>query len=494
MIFKNYPLTYCLHPTKYYNKYLQQEISIPCGHCEACTTRKSNRLHNLIDLHSTSYKYCLFVTLKYNQTFIPKAKLYDDDSKTYLISSDGVILSECDKLSDENKRKLYRKVLSKEGRSLPYGIIPYLDSHDLRLFMVRLRQRISCLRTRVTKTHDTKKYRLEPNKYRTDETFTYYAIGEYGPKTFRPHFHILLFFNQSETLQALERHIHKAWQMGDCDIRQADNNVSSYVSSYVSSTMSLPSLYSSAQIRPFYRKSLHFAYDAQQDYKVQILDFEYYRNLQFNKIIGGKDRSFFFTTSYQNSIYPKITGFNELPTNVLFARYQLYENLNQYYCDLLGLHNYQFSILSIIDRLKCDKKINVNPKPMNDSSLDLCYFDFSEKPKKGMYTFNTLYKILLCSKQFYRNYISLQLNPYSYVLRIIDFWSKQDLNRLNYSLSMLENVDVITQHLYYNPLSELTHIEKSPLYRQFSDFVQLDSSECVKHKYLNDLNQLLYNF
>lgn len=494
MNFPNYPLTYCLHPKKYYNKYLQQEIVTPCGHCEACRMRKSNKLHNLIDLHSTSYKYCLFVGLTYYQYLIPKAKLYDYDESTFLINEDGVILSETPKISEIEKDKLYKKVQSKKGRALPYGVIPYLDSHDLRLFLVRLRQRIKTKFCKVVKRNDSKKFRLEPNKYRTDETFTYYAIGEYGPETFRPHFHILLFFNQSETLQALERHIHKAWQLGNCDIRLSDNNVTNYVSSYVASPQYLPKIYRSPQIRPFSRKSIYFAFDAQANHKEQILDFEYFGEQRFNKIIGGKDRSFFFTPAYQNSFYPKITGFNELPTNVLLSRYQLYENLNKYFCDFLGLQNYKFSVKSIIDRLFWCKKINVNPKPMQESRLDLSYFDFSDEPNKGMFTFNTLYKILLCSKQFYRNYTSLQLNPHSYVLRIKDFWSKQDLNRLNYSLSMLENVDDVTQHLYYNPLSELTDIDKSPLYRKLSDFVQLESQECIKHKSQNDLNQLLYNF
>lgn len=494
MIFKNYPLTYCLHPTKYYNKYLQQDIVTPCGHCEACRTHKSNRLHNLIDLHSTSYKYCLFVTLKYNQTFIPKAKLYDIDEKTCLINEDGVILAECDKLSEVNKTKLYNKVLSKEARSLPYGVIPYLDSHDLRLFMVRLRQRISTKFTRVRKTHDIKQYRLIPNKFRTDEKFTYYGIGEYGPKTFRPHFHILFFFNQSETLQALERHIYKAWQMGDCDIRQADNNVSSYVSSYVSSSMSLPKIYDSAQIRPFYRKSLHFSFHAQQAHEIQVLDFEYYRDQSFNKVIGGKDRNFRFTSSFQNSIYPKITGFGQLPVDVLFSRYQLAPRLRTYYAKLANIDERNITIMFIIECLKHSYKANVNPNPMHDAGLDLYNFDFSENPEKDKYTFNTLYKILLCSKLFHKNYTTLRLNPYNYVLRIIDYWSFQELNRLNYSLSCLEEVDDVTQHLYYEPLTELSNIQKSPLYQQFSEFVQKEATECVKHKEQNDINQLLYNF
>lgn len=282
--------------------------------------------------------------------------------------------------------------------------------------------------------------------------------------------------------------------MGYCDIRLADNNVSSYVSSYVSSSMSLPKIYDSAHIRPFYRKSLHFAHDAQADFKVQIIDFEYYRNQQFSKIIAGKDRCFFFTNSYQNSIYPKITGFGQLPVNILLARYQLYQRLRLYYAKIAKIDPCTISIKMLLSYLMHDFKDNFNPKYMHDAGLDLYNFDFSETPEKDKYTINTLYKILLTSKLFYKNYTTLQLNPFRYAQRIIDYWSSQDLNRLNYSLSNLEDVDDVTQHLYYEPLTELSNIQESPLYQQFSEFVQKEAKECVKHKEQNDINQLLYNF
>lgn len=282
--------------------------------------------------------------------------------------------------------------------------------------------------------------------------------------------------------------------MGNCDIRQADNNVSSYVSSYVSSSMSLPKIYDSAQIRPFYRKSLHFAHDAQQAHEIQVLDFEYYRDQSFNKIIGGKDRCFFFTSSFQNSIYPKITGFGQVPVDVLFSRYQLFTRLRTYYAKLANIDERNITIKFIIECLKQSYLAHVNPNPMHDAGLDLYNFDFSDKPEKDKYTVNSLYKILLCSKLFYKNYTTLQLNPYNYVLRIIDYWSFQDLNRLNYSLSCLEQVDDVTQHLYYKPLTELSNLLESPLYQQFSEFVQKEAIECVKHKEQNDINQLLYNF
>lgn len=494
MLVKNYPLTYCLHPTTYYNKYLQEEIVTGCGKCAACLNKRSERLKSLVDLHASAYKFCFYVTLTYNQQNIPHGWLCHDDENTYLYDEDGVVLSSCPLLSDEDLHKLYVKVQSKEGHSLPYGAIPYLRSHDVRLFLIRLRQRVSCKKHRVVKQHDTKKYRLEINKFRTDEKFTYYLIGEYGPETFRPHFHLLFFFNEHCTLQALEHHVCAAWPYGHCDKTLSDLHVVNYLTSYVTGTSYLPSLYASPSVRPFARKSLHFGFDAQESHQVQIIDFEFYRNRGFNKTIGGKDRFFRFTTNFASSIYPKITGLGQIPFDCLLARYQLAPKLRAYYAKLARIDERNITIKFLIECLKQSYKAHVNPKPMHDAALDLYNFDFSDNPEKDMYTVNTLYRILLCSKLFYKNYTTLQLNPKSYVRRIIDFWQSEKLAAYNNSLANLETCTDDVIDLFYHPLLEPHKVQNTSLYQDFSYNSQKEALEKIKHKSINDLNKVLYNF
>lgn len=488
MLVKNYPLTYCLHPTTYYNKYLQEEIVTGCGKCAACLNKRSERLKSLVDLHATAFKFCYYVTLTYNQQNIPFGWLCHDEEKTYLYDEDGVVLSSCPRLSDEDLHKLYVKVQSKEGHALPYGAIPYLRSHDVRLFLIRLRQRVSCKKHRVVKQHDTKKYRLEINKFRTDEKFTYYLIGEYGPETFRPHFHLLFFFNEYCTLQALEHHLCEAWPYGHCDKTLSDLHVVNYITNYVTGTSYLPSLYASPSVRPFARKSIRFGFDAQESHKVQIIDFEFYRNRGFNKTIGGKDRFFRFTTNFASSIYPKITGLGQIPFDCLFARYQLFDRLRE------ELNVASTSVIDIISACQVAQQSNYNPKCLHNALLDLYYFDFSQTNNPDALSFNTLYCVLLSSKRFCQNVQFLKLNPKNYAKRIIDFWQSEKLAAYNNSLANLETCKDDVIDLFYHPLSEPHKVQETSLYQDFSYNSQQEALEKIKHKSINDLNKVLYNF
>ena len=68
------------------------------------------------------------------------------------------------------------KALQKKCRL--FGDIPYLRKRDLQLFIKNLRS------------------------YLPEYEIRYFASGEYGPETFRPHFHLLLYVNDSELCTA----------------------------------------------------------------------------------------------------------------------------------------------------------------------------------------------------------------------------------------------------------------------------------------------------
>ena len=112
----------------------------------------------------------------------------------------------------------------KEGElSVRYGdnLIPYLNYVDVQNYIKRLRKH---LKTAL-------------GSY---ETLHFYAVGEYGPVHFRPHYHILLFTNSKEVSKVLRQCHDKSWKLGRSDFQTSRGGAASYVASYVDSLSSAP--------------------------------------------------------------------------------------------------------------------------------------------------------------------------------------------------------------------------------------------------------------
>lgn len=113
-------------------------LDIPCGQCIGCRMDYSREWANrlLLEMQDYDESNCFFVTLTYD----------DDNIKDHCLRA----------YSDSDTGEV-------QGYSLS------LCKRDLQLFMKRLRKSV------------------EPAKIR------FYAVGEYGGNTFRPHYHLILF-------------------------------------------------------------------------------------------------------------------------------------------------------------------------------------------------------------------------------------------------------------------------------------------------------------
>ena len=124
-----------------------------------------------------------------------------------------------------------------------YGVdnlIPFLNYVDVQNYIKRLRKHLH----------------LALGSY---ETLHFYAVGEYGPVHFRPHYHILLFTNSKEISEVLRQCHDKSWKLGRSDFQVARGGASSYVASYVNSLSAAPLLYRSCRaFRPRQRASIGF--------------------------------------------------------------------------------------------------------------------------------------------------------------------------------------------------------------------------------------------
>lgn len=104
------------------------------------------------------------------------------------------------------------------------GLLKYVNYRDYQLFAKRFR-----------------KYLF--TKIGSYEKISSYVVSEYSPRTFRPHFHILFFFDSDEVAKNIRQAVFQSWKLGRVDTQLARDSAGSYVSGYLNSVVSLPSIF-----------------------------------------------------------------------------------------------------------------------------------------------------------------------------------------------------------------------------------------------------------
>lgn len=285
---------HCQHRTFITNRYTGQRIAVDCGQCDYCIYKKAQKASLRVKTAGSAFKYSYFVTLTYDNEHIPLMNcevLHSDYNDALSISGDKVFgyerhsyipvsdyqpedssrlrhifftqvqgtvpfdreikkyvpLKDNWFLSMDAIRSFIRKTQAVNNSVYPvaekYGIdnlIPFLNYVDIQNYIKRLRKHLH----------------LTLGVY---ETLHFYAVGEYGPVHFRPHYHILLFTNSKEVSEVLRQCHDKSWKLGRSDFQVARGGASSYVASYVNSLSSAPLLYRSCRVfKPRQRASLGF--------------------------------------------------------------------------------------------------------------------------------------------------------------------------------------------------------------------------------------------
>ena len=82
----------CLHPVRVLNKYTNEVLYVPCGHCYSCVKNKANRDTALAINMASHFRYCYFVFLSYKDEFLPYMEMYksspiDDEHNVYSFRS-----------------------------------------------------------------------------------------------------------------------------------------------------------------------------------------------------------------------------------------------------------------------------------------------------------------------------------------------------------------------------------------------------------------------
>lgn len=234
-------LTSCINPREIVLN--GEKRKVPCGKCEYCKYVRSLARSQRLSYEIQSHKFGIFGTLTYADMFLPKM-IYDNNNKGFVVP-DHLVGSDVFALEDSGNFIPF-PFMSKRVESFvhdrmeKFGYIPYLRKSDVQKFMKRLR--INLKRILKYDKSENEKFQI-----------TYACCGEYGPTTFRPHFHFILLFDCEAISKVIFKVIHKSWPFGSSKSRWLGSEENGgYISKYLNSNYRLPSLFKVRNICPFF--------------------------------------------------------------------------------------------------------------------------------------------------------------------------------------------------------------------------------------------------
>lgn len=325
------------------NEYMR----VPCGHCYECFNLKSFRNTLLLNQESEHYKYCMFVTLTYNMKYVPVARfesfVYDHPKDRFSSLGDVIPGYESDRmyyvrlynlssrlcsLYDDNLiafdtfnqsdyEQIYETFQKNVYRHFPPFTFPYASGYDAQTFIKRLRNHI--------------KYTFRRNEKYKQMSIRYYIASEYGPQTFRPHFHALIYFNSSALYRKFGRITRKAWKFGRVDISLSRGGTASYCASYVAGNACLPPLHRIKKIRP---KSWHSSHLGQSSFKIICEGFDAFNFGRLNNeytVFCGRARHVPPSFQVQGSLFPRCLGYGRSSHQVRYLRYTILSRIRYFY-------------------------------------------------------------------------------------------------------------------------------------------------------------------
>lgn len=225
---------------------------VGCGKCPACQELKRNTLSNRLALEEHCSKYHSFVTLTYDEYHLPivdASALFSSDDKEVVnlqinydfngdFSTPSVVNTEelRNSIILYNKHRTFYKNNYSVNRNVTYqdNQIAVLVNRHLQLFIKRFRKYVS------------KHY---------NEKVRYYAVGEYGVQSLRPHWHIIFFYSSPDLARDFENvlqfgteqrpiqtpmFLRSLWKFGHIDSKQTDGKAYFYISSYVNKPANFP--------------------------------------------------------------------------------------------------------------------------------------------------------------------------------------------------------------------------------------------------------------
>lgn len=551
---QNKLVTRCQHPRTVVNKYTHESVVVPCGSCPSCLLRRSAIQTNLLTSYSAQFRYAYFVTLTYAPCFLPTLEVSvieacsDDiadvpcipdirdldagDPNTYLFGFRSVPRTASIKLKTSTVERTFKdpevkftypmkskdilSILEKVNHNTPYRI-PYICNRDLDLFLKRLRS------------------------YYPDEKLRYYAVSEYGPASFRPHWHLLLLSNSERFSETICENVPKAWSYGRCDTSLSRGYAALYVASYLNSFVALPDFYTQMPkvVRPKSFHSIGFTESNLFPREVRIAEVDKAADKCLDGVVierNGKFRVVKPSWPYILRLFPRFSdSVRKSPSNVyqlLFAAFTAPSRVIRSGCADLDCDPFNKSsnqsilsfcrqYLNYVDNYgKSNEYRNLLSPKANLPHSDVLILTecrlYDGVDLEITHRLSRVYRFFLGISKFIRTYSTdgcselfwssgtpggdlFEREQFLRIIseKIVDFWNRYDYNRLVDFYQTLEDSDdkdlvdfeIRNYSFRYNrpPENKETPYHELPLVRRLTAAALTKCRDKVKHKRANDL-------
>lgn len=543
---------HCQHRSFITNKYTGARIAVDCGQCDYCIHKKAKKASMRVKTAGSAFKYSYFVTLTYDNEHVPLFKcevldnVYDDvlnesgdihygyekhsfvpvseyscaDSSQlrhiFFTQVQGTVpfdraLSKYEEVKDNwfLSMDAIRSFIAKTKTDSPYGengrlsdrygdnLIPFLNYVDVQNYIKRLRKHLF-------------------QQLGSYETLHFYAVGEYGPVHFRPHYHLLLFTNSEEVSKVLRYCHDKSWKLGRSDFQRSAGGAGSYVASYVNSLSSAPLLYRSCRaFRPKSRASVGF-FEKGCDF-VESEDPYAQIEQKIDSVVNGRVYNFNGVSvrstppmSYIRTLLPRFSSARNNDSTsiarILCAVHRTPQRIAKF-----GFIDYkQDSILSLVrayyQYLKANSILTDDDKIILHAARCLTRFVNCSSDVDIESYINKLYRLFLYVYKFFRNWhlplFGSDISAYSgrimFIIKTgIEYEKKKDYESLRDSFDLRFANPDISDCVFSLPQNGCEKDVLSNVSREtvllFEQLRYRSSTFCrdmIKHKALNDANNI----
>lgn len=534
---KSYPLTKCYSPRIIQNKHTGELVEVGCGVCKACLQRRANKMAFLCSIEEAEHKYGMFVTLTYDPHYAPLMWPVLNEEKN-IVSW----YSSCERLGDKgqlmaidnecnHRSKNLKGYLSLlRGKTDPkgelHGAIVYVSKREIQLFLKRLRKLL-------------KRY--------TDEKIRYYVVGEYGPVTFRGHYHLELHYDNPETQKYIRRCIRSAWSvetkrewkkdssgrrklvstrrsLGRVDMSLSRGKVTSYIAKYLNSHYFVPPFLGSVSCKPFSLHSRFFAQGVYRRQRQEIYEDDPADFVQLSGELNAKYVEFMPWRSLACTFFPKCKGYNRKSDSELWQSYNILREVKALFgssFERLSLPQIAYNLLDRVVDYKFPR-VTIGRRPVyDDLTKSVCeYFSqgmqhnpfvinhysdddakyFTNSILSELYTSKHFLTFVCDNERFFERRRKLDM--------IKRFWQQYDYRLLvQMYQSQIDNSKVMSDFSWYyvnkthvqvdadrKMWLDLSKLSKERFYQEFVIESDANFAKSIKHKRQNDANLIFINY